>query len=129
MPKPPRAAALRFYGRLAAALAAGGVFATLAYQSPANAKRQGTNTLQAADRQDAVTEDGVLPQQDERRARVSAEDAAGLARDKTREASRMTSEVEGNVPSDDRGGAARADQDRELRHTTAAPHSRGPPVE
>ncbi|HKQ48514.1 MAG TPA: hypothetical protein VJZ71_10625 [Phycisphaerae bacterium] len=129
--KVPRSAALAFYGRLAAALAAGCVFAMLAYQSPASAKREATNVIQAADRQDAVTEDGVLPLLDERRARVATEDAVGLVRPKNRDSSRMANDGAGDLPSDGRGRSlTRADQDDELgRHTTAAPHSRGPPGE
>lgn len=129
--KAPRAAVLAFYGRLAAALAAGCVFAVLAYQSPVSAKRDSTNVIRAADRQDAVMEDGVLPLLEDRPARVAAEDAVGLARPKTRDSSRMTNDAAGDLPSDGRGrSVTRADQDEELRrHTTAAPHSRGPPGE
>jgi hypothetical protein len=129
--RPPRAAALHFYARLVAALAAGVVFAILAYQSPADAKRGRTETLPSADRQDAVKEDGVLPLLTERRARLATEDAVGLARTRDRDLSRMTTDAAGEVPADIRGrGLTSIDQDEELRrHTTAAPHSRGPPGE
>ena len=127
--KQSRRAVLHFYARLAAALAIGSVFAVLAYESPATAQRHGTMTNQAADRQDAVTEDGVLPLLEDRRGRVATEDTAALAPTKTRDSSRMTNDDAGDLPSDGRGrNLTRADQDGELgRHTTAAPHSRGPP--
>lgn len=125
-----RAAALRFYGRLAAALAAGGVFAVLAYQSPGSAKHRPGKSPPAADRRDAVTEDGVLPLLDERRARVETEDAVGLARAKVRDPSRTTGDGTGDLPPKSSRRITRADQDDELlRNTTAAPHSRGPPGE
>lgn len=116
----------QFYGRLAAALAAGGVFAVLAYEPPAH--REWKKAPPAADRQDVVTEDGVLPLLDERRARVETEDAVGLARTSPQGPSRTTGVGTGDLPSNGQGGFTRADQDEELlRHTTAAPHSRGPP--
>ncbi len=121
---------IQFYGRLAAALVAGGVFAVLAYESPGGANRGPKKTSTTADRQDAVTEDGVLPLLNERRARVETEDAVGLARTKSRDPSRTTIPGTGDLPNYGQGGITRADQDEDLlRHTTAAPHSRGPPGE
>jgi len=121
----------QFYGRLAAALAAGGVFAVLAYESPSTADRESKKTVQAADRRGAVTEDDALPHLEERGAWIETEDAVGLARTKTEDSSGMTDDGRQDRPLDGQGrSATRADQDEELRrHTTAAPHSRAPPGE
>ena len=128
--KQPRAAVLQFYGRLAAALAAGGIFAVLAYESPAS-KRESKTIEAAADRQGAVTEDDALPLLEQRRAGIEMEDAVGLARGRTEDSSGTTDDGRRESSSRDRGRSlTRADQDQELlRHTTAAPHSRSPPGE
>jgi hypothetical protein len=118
---------LQFYGRLAAALAAGGVFAVLAYESP-GAKRE-AKPIEAADRQGAVTDDNALPLLDQRGTQNETDDAFGLAHARTKDSSGMTDDSR-REPSSREGGRSltRADQDEELRrHTTAAPHSRAPP--
>ncbi len=122
---------LQFYGRLAAALAAGGVFAVLAYESPSTADRESKTIEPAADRQGVVTEDDALPLLEERGAWIETEDSVGLARTKPEDSSGMTDDGRQDRPLDGQGrSATRADQDEELRrHTTAAPHSRGPPGE
>lgn len=125
---------LRWYGRLSAALAAGGAFAALSWES-GESSRQAAGSAdvqqgsQTAERQSVVKEDDASPQVSSRAVAADEYDSRGPAHLEPRPQIEPVNGLRLNVGT---GAAAKVGVSTNqvgpaTAATTAVPHSRGPP--